>query len=218
MRKTIALPLHIPTLIFSSVIIILYILLTNFVFAHGGDTSKIHACIKNSILNAANVRIVDANTNCTNNETPLDWNIQGIPGQNGTNAELPLICTHCDLTFGTEIGVGNDIFRNGDYKGAILYDARLISFKDADFTDAKLALGRLQGGTFVNVNFTNADLKRAWFEVATLDNINFTNANLKNTRSFDTTIRSNITWSNTTCPDGTNSDNNGNTCEGHLTP
>ena len=36
---------------------------TTVALAHGGDVSKIHGCVKNSILNAANIRIVSATTN-----------------------------------------------------------------------------------------------------------------------------------------------------------
>lgn len=50
------------------------------VLAHGGDTALIHACKKNS---NGQIRIVGPNESCTNNETPLDWNIQGIQGPPG---------------------------------------------------------------------------------------------------------------------------------------
>ena len=43
---------------------------------------------------------------------------------------------------------------------------------------------------------------------ATLENANLIGANLENTGG--------VTWSHTTCPDATNSDNHGNTCAGHL--
>lgn len=211
---------------------------TGYAFAHGGDVSRIHACVKkdtliNNIFNSPNIRIVGANVNCAFNEIPLDWNIKGEKGdpgpvgpkgdkgdpgedgKDGTVAELAFICTRCDLTF-TD---GNDTFRNGDYKDAILYNARLIDFSQgANFTNAKIAMGRLQAGTFNNVNFTAADLRLTNFGNATLNTVDFTNANLKESTGFDEASLTNITWSNTTCPDGTNSDNNGNTCEGHLIP
>lgn len=53
--------------------------------AHGGDATKVHACVSRGLLGvgAGSVRIVGANENCSGNETALDWNIQGVPGQQG---------------------------------------------------------------------------------------------------------------------------------------
>ena len=47
--------------------------------AHGGDTTKIHAC-QNP---AGQLRIVTAAQNCKSQETALDWNAQGIQGDIG---------------------------------------------------------------------------------------------------------------------------------------
>lgn len=57
------------------VIGIFTILSITFVSAHGGDTSLVHACIRNNTLlpGAANVRIVGENVECNNNETAVDW-------------------------------------------------------------------------------------------------------------------------------------------------
>src|SRR5829696_8806725 len=41
--------------------------------AHGGDTTKIHACVRSSGANSGAVRIVAANDACRTGETPLDW-------------------------------------------------------------------------------------------------------------------------------------------------
>ena len=40
--------------------------------------------------------------------------------------------------------------------------------------------------------------------------------NLTDVAGFSSTHRTGIIWGNTTCPDGTNSDAHGDTCEGHL--
>ena len=42
-------------------------------------------------------------------------------------------------------------------------------------------------------------------------------ANLKGTYLGDAAIKD-VTWKDTLCPDGTNSDTAGNTCAGHLEP
>src|SRR5688500_17669248 len=48
--------------------------------AHGGDTTRIHAC-----LNPGNgtIYIVEAGQACGTNQTALDWNIQGPTGLTG---------------------------------------------------------------------------------------------------------------------------------------
>jgi len=69
----------------SALLIVLGILLgsmgaTALVSAHGGDTTLIHACVKN---NTGAIRVIGANGTCSSNETPLDWRIQGEPGPVG---------------------------------------------------------------------------------------------------------------------------------------
>ena len=56
----------------------------------------------------------------------------------------------------------------------------------------------LADSIIVGADFTGAD---------------FTNANLTDAFVFETTV-TNAIWSNTICPDGTNSDTNNGTCEG----
>src|SRR6266496_3127421 len=53
------------------------------VFAHGGDTSKIHSCVKTANPNKGTIRIVGANDTCGSSETALDWNITGPQGPMG---------------------------------------------------------------------------------------------------------------------------------------
>jgi len=53
------------------------------ILAHGGDTSKIHACVKVGGASKGNIRIVGANDTCASNESALDWNIQGVQGPPG---------------------------------------------------------------------------------------------------------------------------------------
>jgi hypothetical protein len=50
------------------------------VVAHGGDTTKIHACVRSG---TGAIRIVSATAACNSNEMALDWNIQGNPGPAG---------------------------------------------------------------------------------------------------------------------------------------
>ena len=49
------------------------------VSAHGGDVTKIHACVDA----AGNIKIVAASATCKQTETAVDWNIQGVKGDKG---------------------------------------------------------------------------------------------------------------------------------------
>ena len=66
----------------------------------------------------------------------------------------------------------------------------------AQWVDADLALSELK-----NADLTGADLTSANLGFADLTDATLVAANLTNVR-----------WSNTICPDGTYSDNNGDTC------
>lgn len=65
-------------------------LVVSAVSAQTGDAAKIHACVRNAQQGedrgenpGGQLRIVDANATCRRNETPLDWNIQGVKGDPG---------------------------------------------------------------------------------------------------------------------------------------
>ncbi len=71
------------------------------------------------------------------------------------------------------------------------------------------------------VNVSGLDLSNEDFSDITLDGADFTNTDLSNTTFLDASvINTDFTgaiWLNTVCPDGTNSDINGNTCLNNLT-
>lgn len=76
--------------------------------------------------------------------------------------------------------------------------------------DASLISANLAGA-----NLSGTDLAGADFGLATLDHANLTGANL--TDAFlDEASLTGVTWSNTTCPDGTNSDNDFGTCVNNI--
>lgn len=56
-------------------------------FAHSGDDNLIHACVNNS---SGTIKIVDPNTTCNNNWSPLDWNQQGLRGETGPSGPSAL--------------------------------------------------------------------------------------------------------------------------------
>jgi uncharacterized protein YjbI with pentapeptide repeats len=76
----------------------------------------------------------------------------------------------------------------------------------------------LTGTVFVRANLSGANLKDSTVSgVINLSNANLTGANLYNVNLTAANV-SGVTWSNTLCPDGTNSNANGGTCVGHLAP
>lgn len=68
----------------------------------------------------------------------------------------------------------------------------------------------LTGANLTGANFTGVDLTDA-----TLTGANLTGADLRGADLTDADL-SDVMWDNTTCPDGTNSDNVGGSCENHL--
>jgi hypothetical protein len=46
-------------------------------------TTRIHACVDN----AGNIKIIGASGGCKNNETALDWNVQGVKGDTGPQGD-----------------------------------------------------------------------------------------------------------------------------------
>jgi len=79
-------------------------------------------------------------------------------------------------------------------RNAVLVDANLayVSFNLCDLSNADLTRANLTGAGFYGCDFTGANLTDAVLE--------------------------DVRWEATICPDGTNSDDNGGTCEGHLIP
>jgi hypothetical protein len=87
-----------------------------------------------------------------------------------------------------------------DLAGAQL---NLATLTGANLTDADLSFADLTDAQLLGANLTDAFLGQAQLAVANLTGANLTGA--------DFTL---ATWGNTTCPDGSNSDNDGFTCVG----
>lgn len=249
---------------------------TNYVLAHGGDISLIHACVRTS---NGSLRVVGPNDMCNGNETTLDWNIQGVqgpPGPSGppgptgtpgTGSGLPLICPNCNLAnittlagkdltnawlpgvqlrganlqgtnftsanlsgavfiqFGIFANLQNTNFTNTNFAGFVNFSNYNLEGSNVIFTGATMNSAKFNDANISGLNFSNTSLSTANFTNTNATNTNFSNANLVNIQFNGTNLtganltgtqRDGVTWTNTTCPDGTNSDNNGNTCEGHF--
>ncbi|MCP4544736.1 MAG: pentapeptide repeat-containing protein [Chloroflexi bacterium] len=144
-----------------------------------------------------------------------------------------LECENADLSGVT----GSSVSMSGvDLSGANLSEAdlRLVNGAGANFTGANLSDAALSGAILGNANFRDADLTGANIRGAGLRNADFTGADLSDATlwavyapradftnaNLEGAVISGITWgatwSNTICPDGTNSDDNLRGCRGHM--
>ncbi|HLK43872.1 MAG TPA: alkaline phosphatase family protein, partial [Thermoleophilia bacterium] len=81
--------------------------------------------------------------------------------------------------------------------------------------DANLNGADLEGANLAAADLNGADLHFASLQSATLTGADLTGADLYGANLTRTRL-SGVIWSNTTCPDGSNSNQDGNTCKGHL--
>jgi outer membrane protein assembly factor BamB len=104
------------------------------------------------------------------------------------------------------------VLKNANLAGCYLPGANLsgANATNANFTGAYLA----------GANLSSANLSQAQMQRSVLSNANLTAARLNLAVLTGATLTgatlTGVTWAQTTCPDGTNSNNNGGTCTGHL--
>jgi Pentapeptide repeats (8 copies) len=101
----------------------------------------------------------------------------------------------------------NALQPNVDFRGANLSRA---DGDGGNFSGAQFEGANLSGSSFVNANLTGAALQDSNLQGANFTGANLTGADLDRANVYK------VTWSNTTCPDGTNSNADGGTCKGHL--
>lgn len=140
------------------------------------------------VLSTSLLRIVSAPNSCIPVlESPLQWRTGPIDG-----TEFAFICPQCDLR---DMGA--------QLRGANLSMAYL---KNAD----------MRGLDLTGTSFRGANLSATPWEGANLTSADFTNATLVSAEGLSSTTHTSIIWDNTICPDGTNSDSHGDSCEGHF--
>lgn len=87
-----------------------------------------------------------------------------------------------------------------------------LNFAYHDFRNFDFSRVHLEDANFIKSNLSGVN-----FTDATITNANFTGASLKNAVILESVVSGeNTLWSNTICPDGTNSDVNNGTCVGHF--
>ena len=104
-----------------------------------------------------------------------------------------------------------------DLSGANLNDAYLFVFDlfGADLSGANLNDAYLRYADLRYANLSNANLRFAFLNDADLSYADLSHADLSNANLNYANLIG-VYWYNTNCPDGTNSDDNGNTCENNL--
>ena len=122
---------------------------------------------------------------CANGQCLTDWTEADFGGANLSGADF----TNANLSM-------------IDLNGADLNGA---DFTNADLSDASLSEANLSGASLSGANLLNMDLRGA----------DCTHTNLGGALFADTATWAGVTWSNTICPDGSNSDDNAQTCAGH---
>ncbi|MGC8499247.1 MAG: MBG domain-containing protein [Acidimicrobiales bacterium] len=107
----------------------------------------------------------------------------------------------------------NADLRGEDLQGSNLKDATLAgaNLSGDNLSEVNLQGANAQGGDFRGANLQGDNLLNGDFRYANFRGANLTGANLHGTNLQG------ATWSNTTCPDGTNSSNDGGTCVNNLT-
>ncbi len=133
-------------------------------------------------------------------------------GANLTDANL----IGANLTDANLSGQGGDTGQTG----ATLTDANLTG---ADLTDADLFDADLSGANLTGANLTGASINNggaADVESPDLSGADLTDANLTDADLSGADMQSakldGVTWSNTICPDGSNSNSDSGTCAHHL--
>ena len=126
--------------------------------------------------------------------------ISGFLAAGGPNRDLASNVSGANLSSATISGFG--AFPNANLTGSNLRGAAIsgqFALPGANLTGANLT------GAMVTGQFAMPD-------------VNLTRANLNGATVTGQSALTGATYNDTTCPDGTNSDDNGGTCTGHLTP
>jgi uncharacterized protein YjbI with pentapeptide repeats len=90
-------------------------------------------------------------------------------------------------------------------------NADFVDLAYDDFTGSDLSSGHM-----IFANLSGVTLRSANIAGLQLDHADLTDADLQG--AHGTPEITDTLWSNTTCPDGTNSGQDGNTCAGHFLP
>jgi uncharacterized protein YjbI with pentapeptide repeats len=176
------------------------------------------ATLANSNLNDANL----ANANLTSANLTLD----NLAGANLTGATLSdanlsgATLSGANLTGATLTGANLTAV---NLSGANLSDANLsgtdltlVTLGSVNLSGVNLSHSNLTAVNLSGANLSNANLTDATLALVNLAGANLSGATLTGATGLKTATLKNVVWSDTTCPDGTNSNNEGGSCVGHF--
>jgi hypothetical protein len=167
----------------------------------------------------------------------VDWSLPGSSPGHGCNFAGAFLfgtdlaganLTNADLSSAvlTSNGIPSADLAGAIFAGVDLSNAKAESGSNDFFSSAQLhaafslvgidltSEGYTPGTDFSGLNLTGAHLRNFDAVGAILTNANLTNADLFNA-TLNGALVNGVIWKNTTCPDGSNSDNDGFTCAGH---
>ena len=108
-------------------------------------------------------------------------------------------------------------FTDATMDGSVLNHGRgWVNFVRTSCINCQMAAVFLVDSDFTDANLTGANFRHATVKAGSLVNVNFTDADLGGVDGIDLADVTGAIWSNTLCPDFTNSDDNGGTCVGHM--
>ena len=120
-------------------------------------------------------------------------------------------------------GLAGANLSNSNLAGAVLTGANLAganlsssNLSGANFANANLAGANLSSSNLSGANFANANLAKANLSGTNLAGANLSGATLTGATGLKTANVKNVAWSNTMCPDSTNSNNDSGSCVGHF--
>ena len=132
-------------------------------------------------------------------------------------ASATLTGVFAELSGGTPGGAPGELPAGWTWRQNCLFGpgadlSRAFNLQNADLSNLDLAGADLSGDvSFGGANFSGTDLEGANLTDTDVEGDNFTDADLLGA-AFTPPSLDLTTWSNTICPDGTNSDNDGGTC------
>jgi uncharacterized protein YjbI with pentapeptide repeats len=104
----------------------------------------------------------------------------------------------------------------GPTTNLVQQDLNGLDLRGDDLAGADLSRAGLTDTVLATSNLTGADLAGTTLNTTEFNEANLTDANLDNAVEAPTASFAGVIWSNTTCPDGTNSNNDGDTCLDNL--
>jgi len=159
---------------------------------------KIASSAKNSPLKEVSLFIDNAALSSSDDSQVAIKN-SGDPGKVLIGANLP------------GVDMSHNRIQGGSIKNASLVNANLqhTQFYSTDMSGVNLKNANLEYTEFFSTDMTGADLSDSDVYCGVFDTVNLTGANLLGA-SGSCVVFVDVIWSNTTCPDGTNSDTNAN--------